>query len=146
MRRRLILTGVAVLLGGCASLRGPKPTPLPTAEPPPAARSQPQARPAQTPQREIARPRPSTVVRIDNASLESFRSSWQRLRASLSPAQQTSLNGAAASLAFAGYGSLTDLPKNLRDNPIVPEMIRHRIDGMTYADIVALSRGPPVGP
>lgn len=56
------------------------------------------------------------------------------------------MNGAVASLAFAGYGSLADLPGNLRDNPIVPEMIRHRIDGMTYADIVRLSREPPAGP
>jgi len=68
------------------------------------------------------------------------------MRASLSPAQQATLNDAVASLAFAGYDSFSDLPGNLRDNPILPEMIRHRIAGMTYADIVRLSREPPAGP
>jgi hypothetical protein len=56
------------------------------------------------------------------------------------------LDGAVASLAFARYGSAADLPANLRDNPIVPETIRHRIHGMTYAEIVELSREPPAAP
>jgi len=68
------------------------------------------------------------------------------LRATLSPAQQTTLNNAVASLAFAAYDSHSDLPGNLRDNPIVPEMIRHRIAGMTYAEIVDLSRETPTAP
>jgi hypothetical protein len=117
----------------------PAPVPAPEARPPP------EARPAQ-PSPQVTRQRPPAAVRVDNASLESFRRSWQRLRASLSPAQQTTLNGAVASLAFAGYGSATDLPRNLRDSPIVPEMIRNRIDGMTYTEIVELSREAPAGP
>jgi hypothetical protein len=144
MRRLVILAGVAALVGGCASLPGP--TPLPAAAPAPQAQPQPQARPAEPSPPQVARQRPPAAVRVDNASLESFRTSWQRLRASLSPAQQTTLNSAVASLAFAGYGSPTTLPRNLRDSPIVPEMIRHRIDGMTYAEIVDLSREPPTGP
>jgi hypothetical protein len=109
-------------------------------------RSQPEARPAEAPRPQAARQRPPAAVRIDNSSLESFRRSWQRLRASLAPAQQTTLDGAVASLAFARYGSAADLPANLRDNPIVPETIRHRIHGMTYAEIVELSREPPAAP
>jgi hypothetical protein len=53
---------------------------------------------------------------------------------------------APPALAFDGYGSLADLPRNLRDSPIVPEMIRHRIAGMTYAEIVDLSLEPRAGP
>lgn len=144
MRRLVILTGVAALVGGCASLPGP--TPLPAAAPAPQAQPQPQARPAEPSPPQVARQRPPAAVRVDNASLESFRTTWQRLRASLSPPQQATLNGAVASLAFARYGSLSELPRNLRDSPIVPEMIRHRIDGMTYAEIVDLSREPATGP
>jgi len=114
---------------------------VPQAQPQPEA---PPAAPTSPPQ--AARQRPPAAVRIDNASLESFRTSWQRLRANLSPAEQSALNGAVASLAFAGYDSHSDLPRNLRDNPIVPEMIRQRIDGMTYAEIVELSHEPPTGP
>ena len=144
MRRRVILTGVAALLGGCTSLTGPAPLPAPA--PVPQAQPQPEARPAPAPPPQATRQRPPAAVRIDNASLETFRTSWQRLRANLSPAEQSALNGAVASLAFAGYDSHSDLPRNLRDNPIVPEMIRDRIDGMTYAEIVDLSHEPPTGP
>jgi hypothetical protein len=146
MRRLVFLTGLSALLGGCASLSGPAPLPAPVPAPAPEARSEPEATPAQPSPPQVARRRPPAAVRIDNASLESFRASWQQLRDGLSPAQQATLNGAVASLAFAGYGSPTTLPRNLRDSPIVPEMIRHRIDGMTYAEIVDLSREPPAGP
>jgi hypothetical protein len=141
MRRLVTLAGIA-LLGGCVSAP-PRPEPAPAA-PPPAARSEPAARPERVSLPQAARQ--PAAVRVDNASLESFRTSWQRLRASLSPTQQATLNGAVAALAFDGYGSLADLPRNLRDSPIVPEMIRHRIDGMTYAEIVDLSLEPPTGP
>jgi hypothetical protein len=144
MRRRVILTGVAALLGGCAAAPKLGPDPLPAPAPVTEVRTEPAAPPARPPPTRRTQLRPA--VRIDNATLESFRTSWQLLRASLSPAQQTTLNGAVATLAFAKYGSLGDLPRNLRDSPIVPEMIRHRIDGMTYAEIVELSRDPPTGP
>ena len=144
MRRLVILTGVAALLAGCTSLRGPAPSPEPV--PATEARSQPAARPAPASPPQVARQRPPAALKVDNASLESFRRSWRRLRASLSPAQQATLDGAVATLAFARYGSPADLPGNLRDNPIVPEMIRHRIAGMTYAEIVELSREPPAAP
>jgi hypothetical protein len=42
-------------------------------------------------------------------------------------------------LTFAPYGDASNLPRNLRDSPIVPEIIRDRIAGMTYAEIIALS-------
>jgi hypothetical protein len=144
MRRLVIFSGLAALLGGCAS--APIPTSAPSAPaatrdaaPPPAERPQP------APREPSERLRPA-AVRIDNGSLESFRASWQRLRAGLSPAEQTTLNGAVATLAFAAYGSFSELPRNLRDSPIVPEMIRHRIDGMTYAEIVDLAHERPTGP
>ncbi len=38
-----------------------------------------------------------------------------------------------------GYGGAADIPRNLRSSPIVPEMIRDRIAGLTYTEIIALS-------
>jgi hypothetical protein len=144
MRRLVISTGVAALLGGCATAPTPE-SPLPAPAQAARAQAEPEAPRARPPAAPVTRQR-SAAVRVDNATLESFRSSWQRLRASLSPAQQTTLNGAIATLAFARYGSVSELPRNLRDSPIVPEMIRDRIDGMTYAEIVDLARDPPAGP
>jgi hypothetical protein len=93
--------------------------------------------PAPAPPRAAA-PRP-TAVRIDNSSIESFRASWERLRSNLSPAQQRDLNDAVVRLAFAGYGGASQVPANLRNSPMAAEMIRERIAGLTYAEIVALS-------
>ena len=115
--------------------------PVPTAEPEPiqapapAAEPEPAAPAARAP-RVAQRPR---EVRIDNSSIESFRTSWARLRASLSPTQQADLHSAVTRLTFARYGGASNLPRNLRDSPIVPEIIRDRIAGMTYAEIIALS-------
>ena len=126
----------AALLGGCTSLNPPPPEarPLPVqapeAQPAPAAPSAPAPRVATRQPRDL---------KIDNTSIESFRTTWQRLNASLSPAEKTDLNNAVARLAFARYPSVADLPKDLRDSPIVPETIRDRIDGLSYAEIVALS-------
>jgi hypothetical protein len=122
MRKSATLTAVAALLGACSSLG-----------PPEVART-----PGPVPQPKAAAPR-ARAVRIDNTSLESFRASWQRLRASLSPAQQANLQNAVARLTFEPYGGATDLPRNLRDSPIVPEIIRDRIAGLTYAEIIELS-------
>jgi hypothetical protein len=131
MRKSAILTAVAALLGACSSLSPPEsvraPEPIQAPEPQPEPAPQPKV---------AARPR---EVRIDNTSLESFRASWQRLRASLSPAQQANLQNAVARLTFEPYGGGADLPRNLRDSPIVPEMIRDRIAGLTYAQIIELS-------
>jgi outer membrane biosynthesis protein TonB len=137
MRKSAILTAVAALLGACSSLsppesvRAPEPIQAPEPQPEPAPPPQPAPQP-----KVAARPR---EVRIDNTSLESFRASWQRLRASLSPAQQANLQNAVARLTFEPYGGGADLPRNLRDSPIVPEMIRDRIAGLTYAQIIELS-------
>jgi hypothetical protein len=142
MRKSVILTATLLLLGGCTGLTGPPrtaapPAPVPARVEPPVAETQapPQA---VTPPR--ATPRPAAAVRIDNTSIESFRASWERLRASLSPTQQTHLNNAVVRLTFAPYGGATNLPPDLRNSPMVPEMIRHRIDGLTYAEIVALAQ------
>jgi hypothetical protein len=138
MRKLALLTAIMTLLGGCASLAPPQAEVRPNPAPAPAAPPQPEALPQQA-ARPAATPRPPREIRIDNRSIESFRSSWQRLRASLSPAQQAELNTAVAELAFAGYAGVANMPLNLRNSPIVPELVRDRIDGLTYAEIVALT-------
>jgi hypothetical protein len=139
MRRSAVLTAVAMLLGGCVSNppspEAPPPPALAHAEaapPEPEQPPQPAAQPTTTPRRPRA-------IRIDNTSIESFRTSWERMRTSLSPAQQTDLNDAIVELTFADYGDVGQLPPNLRNSPIVPEMVRHRIAGLTYDEIIALS-------
>jgi hypothetical protein len=132
-----------MLLGGCTGLTGPtrseapaEPAPLPVttrAEPSVAVAQPPAPRPTRA-----TTPRPQ-VVRIDNSSLGSFRASWERLRTSLSPRQQNELNEAVVRLAFASYGGANGLPANLRNSPMVPEMVRDQIDGLSYAEILALS-------
>jgi len=140
MRKSAILTAMTAmtaLLGACSSMsppeRDPTPVPVQVPEPPP----EPAPPPPEAVQPPVARSRPREI-RIDNTSIESFRTSWERLRASLSPAQQTNLQAAVTRLTFARYGGGTDLPRNLRDNPIVPEIIRDRIAGLSYAEIIAL--------
>lgn len=129
-----------MLLGGCAG-HAPHPQPEPRAEPAPAI-AEPPAREAPPPP--VTQPQPAPrrpqAVRIDNSSLASFRSSWERLHASLSPAQRADLNHAVVELTFAGYGDAAKVPANLRSSPIVPEMIRDRIAGLTYAEIIALAQ------
>jgi hypothetical protein len=60
------------------------------------------------------------------------------MRASLSLAQQADLSDAVVRLTFAGYGA-TNIPTNLRSSPIVPEMVRDQIAGLTYTEIIALA-------
>lgn len=79
------------------------------------------------------------MVRIDNHSIAAFRESWALLRASLSPTELAALNDAVVRLAFVRYGGATNLPVNLRLSPIVPELIRDRIDGLSFAEIIALA-------
>jgi hypothetical protein len=138
---RKAATSMAVtllLLGGCAGTPPPQPEPLPKPVP---AMAAPPAREAPPPAvTQPPAPRRPQAVTIDNTSLASFRESWERLHASLSPAQRADLNQAVVELTFAGYGSVANVPANLRSSPIVPEMIRHRIDGLTYAEIIALSK------
>jgi hypothetical protein len=138
MRRLAMLTAVAALTGGCTSLTAPKPTLRPEPAPTHEARAEPTAPPPPPVQPAVVAPRPREV-RIDNTSIEAFRTSWQRLRASLSPSQKTDLNAAVTRLMVARYGGGTDLPQNLRDNPIVPEMVRDQIAGKSYAEIIALA-------
>lgn len=138
MRKSATLT-VITLLGGCAGHAPPqpeaRPAPAPAVAPAPAAAEAPSAA-ARQPQ---AAPRRPQAIRIDNTSLASFRASWERLHASLSPTQRADLNAAVVELTFARYGDATGLPANLRSSPIVPEMIRAEIAGLTYAEIIALS-------
>ena len=138
MRKSATLTAIAALLGACSSLGPPQSAP----EPAPVQAPEPQPEPAPAPP-QAAQPRAAPArpreIRIDNTSIASFRSSWDRLRASLSPAQQADLHSAVTRLTFARYGGGTDLPRNLRDSPIVPEIIRDRIAGLSYSEIIALS-------
>jgi len=138
MRKSAMLMAVSVLLGGCWSSVPPRSEVRPEPAPVRAEPASPEARPLQAMQPRPA-PRRPQAVRIDNTSIEAFRASWARLRASLSPAQQADLNDAVIELTFEDYGGVTHIPANLRSSPIVPEMIRHRIAGLTYAEIVALS-------
>jgi hypothetical protein len=137
MRKSALLTAIAMLLGGCVSVSPPLEVP-----PAPARTEVTPREPEQRPQ-EAEQPRPtprlSQAIRIDNSSIESFRASWERMRTSLPPAQQATLDDAVVELTFADYGDVGGLPPNLRNSPIVPEMVRHRIAGMTYAEIIALS-------
>jgi hypothetical protein len=137
MHKSALLTAVLVLLGGCAGLAPPQAEVHPEPAPAEQAPAQPAALPAQAAP-PTAAPRAAREIRIDNRSIQSFRSSWERLRTSLSPAQQAKLNSAVAGLAFAGYDGVTNLPLNLRNSPIVPEMVRDRIDGLSYSEIIAL--------
>ena len=135
--RKSALSAVATLLGACSSLSvPPAPSPAPVtarAEPPQAeAPPQPAVQPPAPPPK---RPR---EIRIDNHSIEAFRQSWALLRASLSAAERAALSDAVARLAFVRYGGGTNLPVNLRNSPIVPELIRDRIDGLSYSEIIAL--------
>jgi hypothetical protein len=134
--RKSVMLSVTLLLGGCAASVPPAPVGGPGPVPARVETPQPEPKP-----RQAAQPRPSPrpqAVRIDNTSIESFRASWQRLRASLSPTQQANLNDAVMKLTFSGYGG-TNIPANLRSSPIVPEMVRDRIAGLTYSEIIALS-------
>jgi hypothetical protein len=135
MRTSAISAVAVVTLGGCIS--GPAPVRegvVPRAAEPvvvaPAAVAQPPpVRPA---------PRPARVTpRIDSTSLASFRSSWQEMADSLSESDRTKLNRAATLIAFAPYGGVS-VPLSLKDSPIVPEVIRDQIHGMTFAQIVRL--------
>ena len=138
MRQSAMLTAVTLLLGGCASY-APAPSP-PVPEPAVVAEAPPPEPPSPPAKQPAASPQAPREVRIDSTSIESFRASWERLRASLSPTQQTALNNAIVRLYFAPYGGAANMPGNLRNSPIVAEMIRDRIDGMTYAEITALAR------
>jgi hypothetical protein len=140
MRTPAMLTTVAWLLGGCTFTPLVPAPPVPDAAPEQAAAPpEPKLEPAPQPvvQARVV-PRRPQAVRIDNTSIESFRTSWERMRASLSPSQQADLSNAVVRLTFAGYGA-ANIPTNLRSSPIVPEMVRDRIADLTYPEIIALS-------
>jgi hypothetical protein len=135
MRKTAILALVTMLLGGCAGYAPPEPQARIGATRPPA---EPAARRQAPPP--VTQPPRTAAIEIDNSSLASFRASWQRLYTSLSPAQRADLNDAIVQLTFADYGGAAHMPANLRASPIVPEMIRHQIAGLTYSEIIALSQ------
>lgn len=135
MRKSALLTAVTFLFGGCSAL-----TPAPSEVLREPVTTRPAPPPADAHSQQPRAPRRPQPIRIDNASIESFRASYERLRSSLSPVQQADLTDAVVRLVFARYGGAANIPGNLRSSPIVPEMVRHRIAGMTYAEIVALSQ------
>ena len=130
----------AALLCGCTSLNPPppgaRPVPVQAPDAPPADIALPPPAPEAAPRAAARQPR---ALRIDNTSIESFRATWQRLNAGLSTAERFALNGAVSRLAFARYPGMADLPNNLRNSPIVPETVRGRLHGLSYAEIVALA-------
>jgi hypothetical protein len=140
MRTKAMLTTVAWLLGGCTFTPLVPAPPVPDPVPEQAAASpESELEPALQPAAQArVVPRRPQAVRIDNSSIESFRASWERMRASLSPSQQADLSDAVVRLTFAGYGA-ANIPTNLRSSPIVPEMVRDQIAGLTYSEIIALS-------
>lgn len=139
MRKSALNMAVATLLGACSSLAPPPPAARPE---PVAARTEPpqvEARPKRAEPPQAALPKRPREIRIDNHSIAAFRESWALLRASLSPIELAALNDAVVRLAFVRYDNAENLPVNLRHSPIVPEMIRDRIDGLTYSEILALT-------
>ena len=133
---RTLAALAVVTLGGCIS----GPPPVRDAAVPSTAEAAVVAPAAVAPPPPVVRPvpRPAPAApRIDNASLASFRSSWQKMSDSLSASDRTKLNRAAALIAFAPYGAAS-VPLSLKDSPIVPEVIRDQIHGMTFAQIVQL--------
>lgn len=138
MRNSALNSAIALLLGACSSVSPPPPA----APPPVAARTEPsqaEAPPAPAVQPQPSPPKRPREIRIDNRSIAAFRESWALLRASLSPAELGVLDDAVVRLAFVRYGGASNLPVNLRLSPIVPEMIRDRIDGLSYSEIIALT-------
>jgi hypothetical protein len=77
-------------------------------------------------------------VRIDNTSIESFRSTWERLYRGLSRAERRTIENAVVRIALAPYHSPTEVPQSL-NRGIGPEVIRGQIGGMTYDEIIQLS-------
>ena len=138
MRNSALNSAIALLLGACSSVSPPPPA----APPPVAARTEPsqaEAPPAPAVQPQPSPPKRPREIRIDNRSIAAFRESWALLRASLSLAELGVLDDAVVRLAFVRYGGASNLPVNLRLSPIVPEMIRDRIDGLSYSEIIALT-------
>jgi hypothetical protein len=78
-----------------------------------------------------------TEYRIDSSSEDAFHRSWQALAGHLTPDQTAQLNiavlliGATKQMAV---GTLTSAPG------IGPDTIRAEVDGMTFDEIVALSK------
>lgn len=76
-------------------------------------------------------------ARIDNSSIDAFHASWEQLSRTLSRSEQEQLHFAVLRIAMGHYRSAFDAPNNVSE--IRPEMIRSEIDGMNYAEIIALA-------
>ena len=77
-------------------------------------------------------------ARIDNASLDAFRASWQLLYRGLRRTERRNLEDAVLRIALASYDSARDIPPKLLSG-IGPETIRSQIDGMNYEEILQLA-------
>ena len=141
MRRSALMSAAVVLLAACAHVDAP-PSEVRVSAPLPeeADATESAAARASAPEPPRRTDTPKSPPRIDSTSLASFRRSWQELYGGLSPAEQARLTSAAAAIAFAPYRGATNVPLDLRYSPIVPEMVRDQIDGMTYLQIIELSR------
>jgi hypothetical protein len=85
----------------------------------------------------------SPPLRIDSSTQETFQSSWARLRASLTPQQQSQLDLAILPITLGKYRSVTDVPPSLLTGA-GPQNIRAEIDGLTFREILALANKQPV--
>jgi hypothetical protein len=84
------------------------------------------------------------VLRIDGSTPESFQASWDRLRHSLTPRQQSQLDLAMLPIALGKYKSLTEVPPSLLTTGIGPQTIRAEIDGLSFQEIINLANRQPI--
>jgi hypothetical protein len=85
----------------------------------------------------------SKQLRIDSSTSETFQSSWDRLRWSLTRQQQSQLDLAIVPIALGKYKSFSDVPTSLLAG-IGPQNIRPDVDGMSFTEILDLAKKQPI--
>jgi hypothetical protein len=85
----------------------------------------------------------SKQLRIDSSTSETFQSSWDRLRGSLTQQQQSQLDLAILPIALGKYKSFVDVPPSLLAG-IGPQNIRSDVDGMSFTEILDLAKKQPI--
>jgi hypothetical protein len=85
----------------------------------------------------------SKPLRIDSSTPETFQSSWDRLRGSLTPQQRSQLDVAILPIAFGKYKSFVNVPSSLLAG-VGPQNVRSEVDGMSFAEILNLANKQPI--